>query len=354
MAVFAKGGAPSEGRPGASWTWLDPAVVVGALGESGRAHPLCADPGGDLAFALAIAGAGAVTHVSPSLAAHALVELKLVAARELPVEGYRCLLGLDPAGRRVFYYHLVRPALSEASRAWWDAREELIRLGLAACGTWERHLEGFRLRVLPMVHRAATLEEALSVHEPEDARRFFEERFDSVAFRAGARAWFAAPVMRALGLPALPEGWLDRLVEGLASCPPSRSWLARFALTGALDDLEGAWPQLTSWGHAALRGAARRLHLVHGEVEEVLGAHPAGTFTAFAPGLLEPEDPRLALALARLLPGGRVVAWIAGEPPEAPPGAARDVQAERDLRRVDRAAAAGRLFVARAGAQAQP
>ncbi len=334
-------------RPVAAWTWLDPAIVVGALGESGRAHALTSDPGGDLALALAIAGAGSVTHATSDLAAHALVELKLVAARELPVEGYRCLLGLDPAGRRVFYYHLIRAALSETCRAWWDAHEELIRLGVATCGVWERHLEGYRLRVMPLLRMSGATDALLETGEVEAARALVAERIDRSTWRAATRAWFSTPVLRGVGAPALPTGWLERLVQGIGETPPSRNFLLRFALTGTPGDLEAAWPQLTTWGHAALARASRRVHLVLAEPSEVLRAQPRGTFTGLAPGVVDGEDPLLALGVERLQEGGRIAAWIAGERPASLEGAVEDTQAERDLRRADRSAFCGPLLVAR-------
>lgn len=331
----------------AAWSWVDPAVVVGALGEAGREHPLAADPGGDLAFALAIAGASAVTWASADPGAHALVELKLAAARELPVEGYRCLLGLDPGGRRVFYYHLIRAALSEPCRAWWDAREELIRLGLATCGVWERHLEGYRLRVLPLLGAKSVMDELLGVADPEAARALIRERLDRSAWRAATRAWFSSAVLRGLGVEPPPARWLERLLDGLAEPVPARSFLVRFALTGEIGDPEQAWPQLSTWGHGALVRAAKRVHLVQASPDQVLRDQPAGTFTALAPGVLGAESSLLGLAAERLQEGGRIAAWIAGERPNTPAGTIADTQAERDLRRADRSAWNGPLFVAR-------
>lgn len=340
--------ARDESRPVAAWSWLDHAVVVAGLGEAGRTHALTGDLGGDLAFALAIAGASAVTHATDSLASHALVELKLAAARALPLEGYRCLLGLDPAGRRVFFYHLIRAELSEPCRAWWDAHEDLIRLGVATCGIWERHLEGYRLRVLPLVHRRSTLEEALKISDPEVGRTFFADRWDSLAWRAATRAWFGSAVHRALGLPTLKDGWMERMITGAGISPPSRSFLARFALTGQVDDLEVAWPQVSTWGHQALRAAARRIRLVHRSPAAELEAEERGTYSALALGVVAPDDPTLSLAGRRLRPGGRIMAWIAGEPLDGPPGVVREPALEAELRRMDRSAALGPLLVARA------
>lgn len=336
-------------RPVSAWTWRDPAVAVEALGARAYGHALTADVGGDLAFALAIAGAASVTHAAPGLSAFALAELKLVAARELPVEGYRCLLGLDPAGRRVFFYHLLRSVLSEPSRAFWDRNEELIRLGLATCGTLERHVEGFRLRALPLAHRAATVERALSITDPVEAKAFFAGTWDSAAWRAACRAWFASPVHRALGLPAFGSGWLGRLVEHAGTCPPATNFLAHFALRGALPDLEAAWPQLSTRGHEALASAARRVHLVQADPAALLSERGADTFEAVVLDAVSPASPVLSAATRRLRAGARVVAWVLGEPPVELERAKRDREVEASLGRRDRSALCGPLLVARIG-----
>lgn len=332
-------------RPVASWSWADPAVVSRALGDPGLAHPLAVDPGGDLALALAIAGAGAVTHATSDPAAHALVSLKLVAARELPVEGYRCLLGLDPAGRRVFYYHLVRSALPDPVRAWWDEREELIRLGVSTAGVWERHLEGYRLRVLPMLRVQGVVDELLRERDSDAARRLLREQLDRTSWRMATRAWFGSPVMSALGPGGLPSGWLDRALDGLCERPPADNFLARFALTGDFGDLEHAWPQLSRLGHAALARASRRVHLVLADPAELLAEQPVGTFTSLAAGPLGEWSPLLERAAERLQVGGRLVAWMAGARPELLPGLRLDQELALSLRAQDRAAFLGPVLV---------
>ena len=86
-------GAAVGARPQFAWTWLDPGVVVGAL--DGLCGPvLVLDPGADLAIALLVDAAGAgldreIAWRGDSEAAHAVAALKVEAAVELPVEGYR-------------------------------------------------------------------------------------------------------------------------------------------------------------------------------------------------------------------------------------------------------------------------
>ena len=62
-------------------------------------------------------------------------ELKRAAVEALPVQSVRALLGLDAFGRRIWFYHYLRPSLRPETQRWWDAREAFIREG---SGRWAR------------------------------------------------------------------------------------------------------------------------------------------------------------------------------------------------------------------------
>ena len=87
---------------------------------------------------------------SPDPALRAVVELKCAALRMLPVQSFRSLLGIGYFGRRVWFYHYLRDALSGETRRYWDTRESLIREGLLLGGLWEQRLDQFRREILPL------------------------------------------------------------------------------------------------------------------------------------------------------------------------------------------------------------
>jgi S-adenosylmethionine-diacylglycerol 3-amino-3-carboxypropyl transferase len=115
-----------EGRLNYAQCWEDPAVLQGALKVGPEDDVLSICSAGDNSFALAIAGARSVTCVDVSVPQLALAELKLRAAEALPIQSFRSLLGLDAAGRRIWFYHFLRPRLSHRARAWFDENEEMV------------------------------------------------------------------------------------------------------------------------------------------------------------------------------------------------------------------------------------
>jgi hypothetical protein len=70
--------------------------------------------------------------------------LKAAAAAQLPVQSAQALLGLDAAGRRVWFLHYLSEHLDLASQAWWRTQEPWVREGLGAAGALEQAAARFR------------------------------------------------------------------------------------------------------------------------------------------------------------------------------------------------------------------
>lgn len=125
--------------------WLDRRAVEAELRPGLRVvvDTLGIDP----ALSALALGAAEVGLVPGDAAEEARRALELAALAELPVQSTRSLLGYGAAGRRVWFYHHLRARLPDAVQAFWDAREERIRLGIIHQGDRERAVA--RLLSLP-------------------------------------------------------------------------------------------------------------------------------------------------------------------------------------------------------------
>lgn len=279
--------------------WEDPAVLRAALRIGPGDDVLAVASAGDNAFALAIDGARSVTCVDASAAQLALVEAKLVAARLLPVQSLRSFLGFGHFGRRVWFYHHIRPQLSRPAQTFWDANEAMIRQGIVTQGDFERGLSVFRERLLPLAHPPEVVRGMLACETIEQQERYFARRWNSFRWRQLARVSSrAAHLERVLTQAAVKD-----------------NYFAFWMLTGAFPDLEAAHPYLSTAGHAALKACADRLHLVHAPIEAFLEGVEPGSFSAFSypPGPISGRLLDLTRRAAR--PGARVAAWSAGQGP---------------------------------------
>lgn len=304
--------------------WEDHRVLQAGLQVGPDDDVLSICSAGDNAFALLVAGARSVTCVDFSAPQLALAELKLVAARELPVEGMRNLLGFDAPGRRVFLYHQVRGALSATARAWWDSHEEELRLGVCGIGRFERYLARFRDELLPLIHTRRDIERLLALPDLPAQRAFYAERWDNRRWRFLFKLFFSRWMMARSGRSAeqfrfvegpVAQVFLDRARRALTELPIRDNPFLWWILTGRFRDLEEAHPYLSHAGHQALAGAAERIRFVHGGLEDVLDASPPGAFSAFnysdVPEYLsEAQHLQLMTATLRVArPGARLAYW---------------------------------------------
>ena len=224
-----------------------------AFAQDWPAAPECAaSPGpvyrgaGDAALAAVIASPDSSAEVvfRDCFPQAALVQLKVAAVRVLPVQSVRSFLGLGHFGRRVWFYHELRPSLTEPVRAYWDARERDIRSGLLTQGLYERDVERFRAHVLPRVLPAGAVDALLS----------FETLLEQ-------QAWVAEHVQRRRWklLGVLPVARrLDALLTTVhVQDSPELQW----RLFGRYLDLERGPAYLSTAGHKALRAGLDRVRV---------------------------------------------------------------------------------------------
>ena len=121
---------PTGQRPRQVWSWRGLRGLVQHLTEGARL--VVHDPAGDVALGLAAQGFSVEAHGGPVLA------LKAAAAAQLPVQSAQAVLGLDAAGRRVWFLHYLSDHLDPTSQAWWRSQEHWVREGLCTAGMLEQ------------------------------------------------------------------------------------------------------------------------------------------------------------------------------------------------------------------------
>jgi len=140
---------PTAGPAPFAQDWVDARVLDAALGEGSGAGVLLLGTTGDLAAHYLSAGAARVAFRARHPALHAHMGLRAAALAALPHQSFWSLLGLDAAGRRVWFYHFLQEALPAEVRSHWDAQESQIRTGLARSGRFEVALQALAAAPLP-------------------------------------------------------------------------------------------------------------------------------------------------------------------------------------------------------------
>jgi hypothetical protein len=109
--------------------------------------------GGDLGFSLQSQYGISVDLLSIDEFHSAYMDIKRYAYCNLKESGFKTLMGLNQAGRRVFLYHQIRERLLESSQIYFNRNESMLRTGLCQQFTYETYLQ----QAMPFRPRSSSL-----------------------------------------------------------------------------------------------------------------------------------------------------------------------------------------------------
>jgi S-adenosylmethionine:diacylglycerol 3-amino-3-carboxypropyl transferase len=232
----------------------------------------------------------------------------------LPVQSFRSLMGIGYFGRRVWFYHYLRDALSAEARRYWDARESLIREGLLLGGFWEQRVDQFRRELLPLCQRERNIASLFSFSNLEEQLSFLSAQWERRRWR-----WALRIFLLRCGLPA--EAIQSRLATGMAGQQVSENFLLRLALTGDFGDIEQAYPSLASESYPRIQQSLGRLRLGAQPMLDQLRGMDTSSVGAFHLGNVRPSEAGALLTEACRVatPGARILWWGNLVPAPPPP-----------------------------------
>ncbi len=333
--------------------WEDAAVVAEGLRPLAGARCLSVASGGDNTFSLLARRPESVLAVDVNSAQLALVELKAAAFAALPHADLVRFLGAACAPRRAdplgpwrlrTYGTALRPRLGPRARALWDARPRPLARGVVHSGRLEGYFQLFRLVVLPLAHRRATVEALLAPKDRAARERFYEEAWDTPRWRLLVRLFFGREAMGRLGRhPACfrhvdqPVGpaILARTRHALSAQPTHANPYLRYILTGSFGPLRPDY--LRPEHHEPIRNGLSRLTLREGTLGSVLPGLDASSLDAFnlsdVGEYLSPAAFHTLLREVRRTAshGARIAWWNLLAPREHP----ADLDASLDVRAAD-------------------
>lgn len=332
--------------------WEDPNLLLQGIrpGSGDRVLSICSS--GDNALALAASGAGEVVAFDINPAQLACLALRVAALKALDHEALLDFLGalqspesVKPSDktRRLDRWRLVRERCDTATRRFWDDRPGDIAVGVVHAGRFERFFAMFRRRLLPLVHRRATVESLFAQRDRASRMSFYDQVWNHRRWRL----LFAAAFSRfSLGRFGRDPSFFDHVEGPVAARIAKRTRHALVEL--AVDDnpwlayiLEGHFQRvLPPWlrPEAVRRLAAHPdgIRTVHGDLGGLAGL---GRFQgANLSDIFEYMDPARTTESAGLLsdllmPGARVAYWNLLAPRSLARSCPGRFQAQDDLAR---------------------
>lgn len=324
--------------------WEDADVLLAALEVRPTDTVVSIASAGDNALALLGAGAARVVALDLNPAQLACLALRVAAYRELEHPELLELIGSRPSARREALYRRCRPLLGADVQGFWDARPEAIAGGIGGAGKFEDYFRLFRTRVLPLVHRRATVDALLRGGDAAQRERFYRERWDSWRWRLLFKVFFSRFVMGRLGRdPAffkyvqgsVSERILGRTRHALTALNPAENPYLHWILNGTHGNALPWALRAENFDH--IRNGLSRLEWHELTLEAFLERDRGTRVDKFnLSDIFEyMSDENTAALLARLAdasrPGGRLAYWNMLAPRRRPESLAHRLRPRDDL-----------------------
>lgn len=225
--------------------WEDADVLLEGLNVQEGDVCISIASAGDNSLSLLTRRPARVVAVDLNPAQLAALELRVAAYRSLRHEELLELMGSRPSTRRADLYARCRRALSAETRRFWDAQGASVAAGIGSAGRFERYFAMFRHWILPLVHRRRTVLQLLQPREAVARAVFYDQVWDTAAWRAIFRVFFSERLLGWLGRDpsffryvdeSVADHLLGRVRHALATLDPSQNPYVEWILRGTHGD----------------------------------------------------------------------------------------------------------------------
>lgn len=312
--------------------WEDTEVLLRGLALEPGQTVLSIASGGDNTLALLTTRPKQIIALDLSQAQLAMLELRIAAYRALDYPQMLELIGTRKSVRRLEFYERCRPHLSGMAQGYWDDRSEAIIQGASNSGRFERYLQLFSRRILPIIHSYRVRTQLLLPRSRAEREQYYQDVWNSWRWRLLFRLFFSRAVMSRTGrAPAffayaegnVAEHLLQRTRHALVNLDPSRNPYLQWILLGHNGP---ALPfALRAENFQPIREQLDRITLRQQSIEQYLTDHPGLRFDGFNLSdifeymSLDEYSAMLKRLADAANPGARLVYWNLFAPRTRPP-----------------------------------
>ena len=288
--------------------WEDPVVDMDALEIGPGQNVVTIASGGCNALSYLVADPAQITAVDLNTAHVALNRLKIAAVRHLPDQAHlrRFFVEADSKANIADYRQILRPALDDASRQYWEGRDLIGRKRIGGFGTgiYKRGLLGNFIGLAHLIARLYGLDprEILAARTLEEQREVFERRFAPMFERRFIR-WLTSQPASLFGL-GIPPAQYDALAGNERMANVLRQRLEKLACDFAVNENYFAWqafsrgygrapdapvpPWLDPANYETVRARINRFDVLHANMTEHLRTQPEASLDRYI--LLDAQD----------------------------------------------------------------
>ena len=179
--------------------WEDAQVLIKALSPSSGDQVLSIASAGDNSFALLSEGPKIVLAIDMNECQLFLIELKKVAIEKFTYGDFLGFLGFDASTKRWELFNSIKKELSPACNSFWNQNKEIIEQGVIHSGKFERYLQYFRKKVLPLIHSRKKVDQLLAPKSQNEQVDYYLKHWNSFRWRLLFKVFFGKFIMGRYG-----------------------------------------------------------------------------------------------------------------------------------------------------------
>jgi S-adenosylmethionine-diacylglycerol 3-amino-3-carboxypropyl transferase len=285
--------------------------------------------------------------INPAQAHH--LELKMAAMKKLDHGEFVRFLGLLPSSDRMAAYAALRPGLSPAAAAFWDARGTLIRKGLQLRGGYDRFVK-LVSRYVRFGHGRKRVDGLLAANGPDEQRAFYDRYWDNLRTRLVFVLFYNKRTLARMGLQpdyfrfddgshSFAESFRRKFRKVCHDVPLRGNYFVHIYLQGRYRSLDEVPEYLREENYGTIRGRLDRVRVVTADAKEWLAGEPEASIDAFALSniceLMDLADTRRTFleVLRTARPGARVSFRNLIIPRDVPEDLRPSIRKDEDLSR---------------------
>ncbi len=313
--------APSVLKLGYSLCWEDPELDLEALRIQPGHRIVTISSAGCNALSLLLADPESILAVDYNPIQNRLLELKMAAVSALDRQDYFRFSGEEEGADRLgLFQRFVAPRLpGDASRQFWNERQDWIAAGVNQAGSLERHFATWR-RLMRLIQGTDRVGRMFASRSREERERFFRKDWNQLLYRGIVRLFFNRT---SLGFAKHPDhfryvteqdvagNFLEKCRHALVDLDvPSNYFLARIFLGRYLSH-DAVPPFLREGDYERVKERLDRIQVVTGDLASVLNERDPASIDAFylsnvCEWLVPSEVERIFASLTRAaVPGAR-------------------------------------------------
>lgn len=182
-----------------SQSWEDADILLEALSVSEKDRVLSITSGGCNSLAILSRSPESLLCVDVNPAQQYLFELKRVAAKKLEQHELLEFLGVLPSPDRKKVFVNLAKELHPDARNYWEQNGKELEKGVIHAGRFEKYLQLFRRRFLPLIHANKTIQDLLKEKSVEAQRDFYRNSWENIRWKLFFTFFFSESLMRLLG-----------------------------------------------------------------------------------------------------------------------------------------------------------